>query len=139
MDTASTLGTALNVGRIAFGLAAVVAPTKAAEGWIGRAAAKRSVHPMTRAFGIRDVALGAATIGALQSSGPSGVGTRILLGLGVMVDTVDAVSGRLSKDDVPNVSLIYAVAGSAAATGAIALAAASSDDVDEAGPVTPRR
>lgn len=128
MDTTSTLGTALNAGRITFGLAAVVAPTKAAEGWIGRAAAKRSVHPMTRAFGIRDVALGAATIGALRSSGPSGVGARILLGLGVMVDTVDAVSGRLSKDDLPNPSLIYAVAGGAAVTGAIALAAASSDD-----------
>ena len=128
MHTASTLGTALNVGRIAYGVAAVVAPTRAAEGWIGRAAAQPAVHPMTRAFGIRDVALGAATIGALQAGGPSGTGARMLLGLGVMVDAADAVSGRLSRNAVPKASLIYAVAGGAAITGAIALAAASSDD-----------
>ena len=128
MDTASTLGTTLNVGRIVYGLAAVVAPTKAAKGWIGRAAGQPAVHPMTRAFGIRDVALGAATIGALQAGGPSGTGARMLLGLGVMVDAVDAVSGRLSRNDLPKPSLIYAVAGGAAVTGAIALAAGSSDD-----------
>ena len=66
MDIASTLGTMLNVGRIAYGVAAVVSPTTAAKGWIGRAATDPSVHPMTRAFGIRDVALGAATIGAVS-------------------------------------------------------------------------
>ena len=65
MDIASTLGTTLNVGRIAYGIAAVVSPTKAAKGWIGRAAKQPSVHPMTRAFGIRDVALGAVTTAEL--------------------------------------------------------------------------
>ena len=128
MDTATTLGTALNVGRIVYGVAAVVAPTKAAAAWIGRAAGRPDVHPMTRAFGIRDVALGAATIGALKAAGPNGTGARMLLGLGVMVDAVDAVSGRLSRDDVPKASTIYAVAGGAAITGAIALAAAVSED-----------
>lgn len=128
MDIASTLGTLLNVGRVAYGVAAVVAPGKAAEGWIGRAAGDPSVHPMIRAFGIRDVALGAATIGALRAGGSSGTGARMLLGLGVMVDATDTVSGRLSKDDVPKASMIYAVAGGAAVAGAVALAAASSDD-----------
>ena len=128
MDTTSTLGTALNLGRIAYGVVAVVAPTKAAEGWIGRAAGQPAVHPMTRAFGIRDVALGAATIGALKAAGPSGTGARILLGLGVMVDTVDAVSGMLSRQHLPKPSLVYAVAGGAAVTGAIALAAGPSDE-----------
>ena len=128
MDTASRLGTALNASRIAYGIVAVVAPTKAARGWIGRAASQPAVHPMTRAFGIRDVALGAATIGALRTSGPNGVGARILLGLGVMVDAVDALSGRASKDDLPKPALVYAVAGGAAITGALALAAASSGE-----------
>lgn len=128
MDTASKLGTALNIGRIAYGVAAVVTPTKAATGWIGRAADQPAVHPMTRAFGIRDVALGAATIGALQAGGSSGTGARMLLRLGVMVDAVDAVSGRLSRNDVPKASLIYAVAGGAALTGAIALAAGAPGD-----------
>ena len=128
MDTASTLGTMLNVGRIAYGMAAVVAPEKAAEAWIGRAASQPAVYPMTRAFGIRDVALGMATIGALQSAGPSGVGARMLLALGVMVDAVDAVSGRVSRDAVPKPSAIYAVAGGAALTGAVAFAAAISAD-----------
>lgn len=128
MDTATRLGTALNAGRILYGIAAVVAPTSAARGWIGRAAAQPDVHPMTRAFGIRDVALGAATIGALKAAGPSGTGARMLLALGVMVDATDAVSGRLSKDAVPKPATIYAVAGGAAVTGALALAAALSDD-----------
>lgn len=128
MDTATKLGTMLNVGRIAYGIAAVVAPTAAAKGWIGRAAAESAVHPMTRAFGIRDVALGAATIGALRTAGPSGMGARMLLGLGVMVDTVDVLSGRASKDAVPRPAAIYAVAGGAALTGAAALAAAVSDE-----------
>lgn len=128
MDTASTLGTVLNVGRIAYGVAAVVAPTSAAKGWIGRSAGEPSVHPMTRAFGIRDVALGAATIGALRSAGPTGTGSRMLLALGVMVDAVDTLSGRLSRDAVPKPATIYAVAGGAAVTGAVALAAALSDD-----------
>lgn len=127
MDTATRLGTGLNVGRIAYGLAAVVAPTAAARGWIGSAASQPAVHPMTRAFGIRDVALGAATIGALRSAGPGGMGARILLALGVMVDTVDCVSGRVSRDAVPTPAAIYAVAGGAAVTGAVALAAAVSE------------
>lgn len=128
MDTATTLGTTLNVGRVVYGLAAVVAPTRAARGWIGRAASQPAVHAMTRAFGIRDVALGAATIGALRAAGPSGTGARMLLALGVMVDTVDAVSGRVSRAALPRPSAVYAVAGGAAATGAVALAAALSDD-----------
>lgn len=127
MDMASTLGTLLNAGRIAYGVAAVVAPSKAAEGWLGRAAHQADVHPMTRAFGIRDVALGAATIGALRAGGSGGTGARMLLALGVMVDATDAVSGRMSKDAVPNPSMILAVAGGAAAAGAVALAASSSD------------
>lgn len=128
MDIATTLGTTLNVGRIAYGIAAVVSPTKAAKGWIGRAAKQPAVHPMTRAFGIRDVALGAATIGALKAAGPGGTGARMLLALGVMVDATDALSGFVSRHDVPKASTIYAVAGGAAVAGALALAAAVSED-----------
>lgn len=118
---ATTIATALNAGRIAYGLAAVIAPSTAARGWIGRSASDPSVAPMIRAFGIRDVALGAATIGAVKGAGPTGMGTRILLGLGVLVDVVDTISGAISKDDVPSAVSIYAVAGGAAAAGAVAL------------------
>lgn len=130
MDVASKIGIALNVGRVAYGVAAIAAPAKATEGWIGRTAHEGSAAPMIRAFGIRDVALGAATIGALRATGSGGTGAKMLLALGVMVDTTDAVSGFVSKDDVPDPRSIYAVAGGAAVAGALALTTANDDAPD---------
>ena len=131
VTTASAIAIPLNAGRIAYGLAAVVAPSRAARGWIGRAAKQPDVVPMIRAFGIRDVALGAATIGTIKATGPGGVGARVLLGLGVMVDVVDTASGFSSRRDVPSASMIYAIAGGAAIAGAAALAAASASSQDD--------
>ena len=128
MDIASKIGIALNVGRAVYGMIAVAAPARAAEGWIGRVAHEGATHPMIRAFGIRDIALAAATIGSLRATGSGGTGARMLLGLGVMVDATDTASGFASKDDVPNTSMIYAVAGGAAMTGALALAMSSSTE-----------
>lgn len=131
MTVATSIALPLNVGRIAYGLAAVLAPNQATRGWIGRAAKQPDVAPMIRAFGIRDVALGAATIGTIKAAGPGGVGAKVLLGLGVMVDVVDTASGFASRKDVPSASMIYAVAGGAAIAGIAALAAASTSSDDD--------
>ncbi len=131
MDTASSIAIALNAGRIAYGAAAVVAPGPVARGWIGRSSDDAAVAPMIRAFGIRDVALGAATIGTLKATGPAGMGAKVLLGLGVMVDVVDALSGLASRNDIPKPAVIYAVAGGAAIAGAVALATAAPAAIDE--------
>ncbi len=118
---ANEIALGLNAGRIAYGMAAAIAP-KTTSLWIGRkAASDPATAPMIRAFGIRDVALGAATIGAIQGSGMKGMGTRILLALGVMVDVVDVAAGHAARDAVPAAKGIYAVAGGAALAGVAAL------------------
>lgn len=122
MNTATALTTALQTGRIAIGLAAVVAPAQLGRTWIGRVAEQRDTQVMTRAFGIRDVALGAATLGAMRSAGTGGVGFRVLTGLGVMVDAVDAASAVAAKDTIPNAGQTLGIAGGAALTGAAVLA-----------------
>ena len=121
MDTARALTAALQAGRIGIGLAAVVAPSYVGRQWIGRAGTRPDTQVLTRAFGIRDVALGAATLGAMQSAGTDGVGFRVLTGLGVLVDVVDAASAAAASDHIPGASQTMAIAGGAALTGAAVL------------------
>lgn len=128
MDTAQTLTTALQAGRIGIGLAAVVAPSFVGRQWIGRAGAQPDTEVMTRAFGIRDVALGAATLGAMRSAGTDGVGFRVLTGLGVLVDVVDAASAAAARDHIPGAGQTMAIAGSAALTGAAVLGLTADQD-----------
>lgn len=130
MDTAAALTTALQAGRIAVGLAAVVAPAQLGRTWVGRVADRPDTMVLTRAFGIRDVALGAATIGAMRSAGTDGVGFRVLTGLGVVVDAVDLASAAAAGDDIPNAGQTMAIAGVAALSGAavLGLTAREQDD-----------
>lgn len=127
MDTAAALTTALQAGRIGIGLAAVVAPAQLGRTWIGRVAKQPDAQVMTRAFGIRDVALGAATLGAMRSAGTDGTGFRVLTGLGVMVDAVDAASAAAAKGDIPNAGQTMGIAGGAAMIGAAVLAMTAGD------------
>lgn len=121
MDTPTALTTALQAGRIGIGLAAVVAPSYVGRQWIGRVGAQPDAQVMTRAFGIRDVALGAATLGAMRSAGTDGVGFRVLSGLGVLVDLVDAASAAAAREHIPGAGQTMAIAGGAALTGAAVL------------------
>lgn len=122
MNTAESLTTSLAVGRIAFGLAAVVAPAQFGKNWVGGVAERPETHVLTRAFGVRDIALGAASLGALRSTGTGGVGFKVLTALGVLVDAVDALSTVAARDHLPNAPATAAVAGAAAASGAAVLA-----------------
>lgn len=121
MNTATALTTALQAGRIGIGVAAVVAPAFVGRQWIGRTGAQPDTQVMTRAFGIRDVALGAATLGAMRSAGTDGVGFRVLMGLGVLVDGVDAAAAAAAKQHIPGAGQTMAIAGTAALTGAAVL------------------
>lgn len=122
MDTPTALTTALQAGRIGIGVAAVVAPSYVGRQWIGRVGSQPDTQVMTRAFGIRDLALGAATLGAMRSAGTDGVGFRVLTGLGVLVDVVDAASAVAAKQHIPGASQTTAIAGTAALTGVAVLA-----------------
>lgn len=126
MDTTSALASTLAYGRIALGLGMVAAPGPVGGRWIGRAAGGSDAAIAVRGLGVRDVALGAATLGTMRATGTSGTGFKVLTGLGVLVDLVDVASTLAAGDDVPDAKLSAAVAGAAAATG-IAVLALSDD------------
>lgn len=127
MDTSAALASALAYGRIALGAAMVVAPGPVGGRWIGRAAGGADAAIAVRGLGIRDVALGAATLGTMKATGTSGTGFKVLTGLGIAVDLVDVASTLAAGDDVPDAKVSAAVAGLAAATGAAVLALSSDD------------
>ena len=127
MDTARTITTALAAGRIALGLAFVAAPTAVGGRWIGGVARSDGARVMTRAMGIRDVALGAATLGTLRATGTDGTGFRVLTGLGILTDSVDCVATLAAGDELPARWASVAVAGGAAAAGVAVLGAARAD------------
>lgn len=122
MDTAP-LATALAAGRIAFGLAFVAAPGATGRNWIGGVADADGTKIAVRGLGIRDVAVGAATLGTLRATGTGGQGFKVLTGLGIACDLVDALSTFASRDEVPNPWVSIGVAAGAAATGAAILTA----------------
>lgn len=127
MDTATALASTLAYGRIALGAAMVVAPGPVGGRWIGRAAGGSDAAIAVRGLGIRDVALGAATLGTMKATGTSGTGFKVLTGLGIVVDLVDVASTLAAGDEVPDAKVSAAVAGLAAATGAAVLALSGDD------------
>ncbi len=68
----------LAAGRIAVGAALTIAPGFAGRSWIGPTASQPEVKVMTRAMGVRDLALGAGTLHAIESGEPAK--TWVLLG-----------------------------------------------------------
>lgn len=127
MDTARSISTALAAGRIALGLAFVAAPTAAGSRWIGGVARSDGARVMTRAMGIRDVALGAATLGTLRATGTEGTGFKVLTVLGVLTDSVDCAATLAAGDELPQRWASAAVAAGAAAAGVAVLAAPGAD------------
>lgn len=122
MDTA-TLMTGLSAGRIAVGLAHLVAPGAAGKGWYGPVAAEPGGSVAVRTFAIREIFVGAATLGTIRATGTSGTGFKVLTGLGIAVDVVDAAATASALADLPRTAkAVLAVAVGAAATGALALA-----------------
>lgn len=128
MDTSAALASALSYGRIAIGVGLVAAPAQVGGRWIGRAAAGRDAQIPIRGLGIRDIALGAATLGSMKATGTNGKGFKVLTGLAIAVDLVDVATTLTAGDDVPNAMTSAAVAGLAALTGAGVLALAGGDD-----------
>ena len=128
MDTSAALAKALALGRIAIGVGLVVAPGPVGGRWIGRAAGGRDAQIAVRGLGIRDVALGAATMGTMRATGTGGTGFKVLTGLGIAVDVVDVASTLAAGEDVPDAKVSAAVAGLAAVTGAAVLALSGDDD-----------
>jgi hypothetical protein len=85
------------VGRIVIGAAFVAAPEAVGKSWIGDAA-NADGGIMARAFGGRDIALGAATLIAARESKT----LAPMLALGVMVDTIDSAATLAAGDKIPD-------------------------------------
>src|SRR3954447_22309178 len=65
------LATLLSLNRVGFALAFLLAPERAARGWVGRGARRPATAVMTRGFGARDFALGAGALQALARGADS--------------------------------------------------------------------
>lgn len=116
MMTHRTAAATLAAGRVAVGLALLVAPATVARVWIGRDAGRRSVQVLIRAFGARDVVLGAGALLALRH----GRGLRGWVEAGAIADAVDALATLAARDELPDraPAVTVVTAASAAAVGA---------------------
>ncbi|NHC21782.1 DUF4267 domain-containing protein [Nocardioides sp. IC4_145] len=85
--------TGLSLGRIAIGVASLANPTMAAQQMMLDPRSNPQVPYVTRLFGTREIALGAATLLA------TGKARRTLVLLGILVDAADAATGYLAVKD----------------------------------------
>jgi hypothetical protein len=103
----------LAAGRVLVGVAMLLKPEEAVRGWIGgRAASYGGTQTITRAFGARDLSLGAGTLAALMS----GNDARDWVVAGAFADLADFVA-TATGDDLPLSGrlLVFGLAGAAIA------------------------
>jgi hypothetical protein len=87
----------LAAGRIAVGVAMLAKPEEAVRGWIGaRTASHGGTQAITRAFGARDLGLGAGALAALAS----GRDATDWVVAGAFADTAD-LAATVAADDIP--------------------------------------
>ena len=110
-------------GRIVVGVAFLANTNQASARWIGDEAAGADGGVMARAFGVRDIALGAATISAGR-----GGNLRTLLALGILCDVVDCAATLAAGEKIPQQARVVSAAVAAgAALNGVALLAATRD------------
>jgi hypothetical protein len=106
-------------GRMAFGVAFLLAPGVAARGWVGDDATRRSVKVITRALGARDLAMGLGIVIALDRGAP----VRGWLEASALSDAVDGLATLLGGGALPSLGrkgVFVLAAGSAAVAGWLA-------------------
>jgi hypothetical protein len=111
----------LCAGRIAFGGIAILAPARFGRGWVGKDANSDGFGVFARAFGIRDLGLGAGTFATMRGGGD----LRTWLMVGLACDAVDLGATLVARDRLPRhaVPMLALMAGSAIVTQAMNLAA----------------
>jgi hypothetical protein len=117
MDT-TLAARALATARIAVGLALFLAPRRLARPWLGSEADGRFVTAVVRGVGARDVAIGVGTLVALRSNEPIQDAER-WLEAAIVGDVGDAVGTLLTGRPDRDRAMVIALAGGAAAAGAI--------------------
>lgn len=122
MENLQKYSIAFGACRIAYAVALLAAPERAASPWLGPATQGGGARVAARALAVRDGALGAGVLGAALT----GSAARPWLVACVVSDLVDATATWLERDALPERSgpATLVVAGGAAAAGAaLALAA----------------
>jgi hypothetical protein len=84
-------------GRIAVGAALVLFPGWGGRRWIGEPAGDPAVKLLTRALGVRDLAIGLGAVIALDRGAPA----RGWLEAGALSDVVDLVATLVAGDAIP--------------------------------------
>jgi len=110
-------------GRIAIGVAMLAAPRRAAAGWLGPGTGAGAGSVLARAFGAREVAVGAGSLWALDRGDP----VRPWVVAGVVCDGLDTVATVLGARHLG--FRRFAAMGAVAAT-ATAIGVAALDHVD---------
>lgn len=112
---ARVVGVALNAGRVALGVTALAAPGLASRLLVRPEDRRPVLRMFTRLVGVRDLALGVATVEAVRDPARA----RRLLWLGVLCDLSDAAA-TIRQRDVPRTAryLTTAVALAGVAAGA---------------------
>jgi hypothetical protein len=113
-------------GRIAVGASFFLVPGLAGRTWVGADGANTSSKLLSRAFGIRDLALGLGVVIAIDRGAP----VRGWLEASALSDAGDFVASLLGREAVPGISRLGVLAIGA---GSAATAAWLSRNVDSSG------
>jgi hypothetical protein len=106
-------------GRMAFGVAFLIAPGLAARGWVGGDAMRPGAKVLTRALGARDLALGLGIVIALDRGAPA----RGWLEASALADSVDFLATLIAGSALPPAGrrgVLALASGSAALAGWLA-------------------
>jgi hypothetical protein len=127
---ARDLARLIAAGRVALGAGFVLSPGLSLRPWLGARADSTPVRVLARAFGARDLVLGA---GALATQGDARAQRHWLAGA-VVADATDFVATAAARDELPrvNAALVMGLAAGAFAIGAAAVASLGHD-----GPAAP--
>jgi peptide-methionine (R)-S-oxide reductase len=109
----------LALGRVGLGIGLTVAPRRVGRAWVGGAADDRSTTVLARALGVRDVALGAGVLTALDRGDAA---VRDWVTAAAVADAVDAVASAAALGALPRRRrwLVVGVATASAVAGWVA-------------------
>jgi hypothetical protein len=115
---ARTLAKGIAAGRLGFGLALIAAPERFTAVWLGRDAGRAGTQVAARGLGARDLAFGAGTLAASDSS------LRGWAAAATVGDAADLIATVTAGDDIPLAGriLVGALAAGATALGVAAVA-----------------
>jgi hypothetical protein len=118
--------TAVAVGRVGLGVAALVSPSVPARPWVGSSADELGAQVFGRALGARDLALGLGALSAVRETSAGSRSVGAWYAAGALSDALDVAVTLATWRRLPRATrwLVAASAGGAAVAGAAGTLAA---------------